>query len=535
MPQNQLQRYEQILVRMISRLVARTDLSDIADSSTSKHLQASFARETDEVYYQMDRLKDLWSIDKAAGTDLEERAKDIQPATLQKLSARKAVTTIVFSRTGTTGDVTIPAGTIVKTTDKIAFITDIAATILDTTTTATGVSATAQLAGAAGNVASGTLIKFGAKIPGVDAVTNSVPGAQGRDKESDSAFRQRLKAFVRALAKCNPSAQEFGVIGVTSGTKEIVFSHMFEDPVNPSLGTLYIDDGLGTAEESDNRSGDILATDTFTFTAGPNTVQLDVVGANFTEALVGDDIIIVGSTSNDGTHAITEIVSDTSIKWVDAGGVTEAGAGKWGISEVVIASALGGEEYLYTDKKPIKSEAALTVTSDTRGALTLGSTYYFNAAAGRLYFTPALAVGEKISIAGTPATPTGYTYFTGLIAAAQKVVDGDENDRTNYPGYRAGGTIIRVLTPTVVIVSVQGTLNFVEGVNTATVLANVENAVLSYINNLGISGDVIRHEIIERVMAVDGVFDLILTTPVANTNILDNEIARATAAGVTIT
>lgn len=542
MPATQLQRYEQILIRMISRVVSRTDLSDIVNTSSFKHALAAAAREMDEIYYQMDRQKDLWSIDKAKGDDLDERAKDIQPATLVRLAARKAITTVQFTRTGTTGDVTIPSGTILKTSTGITYATDIQAQILNTATTSNVVGATAQEAGVNGNIDSGALSSFGAKVPGVDAVSNTTGGIQGRDKESDDAFKERLKAFVQSLPRCNVSAQEFAVLGVQDASgKEVVFSHLFEDPVDPSIGTLYVDDGLGTAESTESRSGSITVTDNFVEAAG--TVTLTVADGNFTEALVGDDIIIANATTanNNGTFPITAITSDTEIQYTNTNpGFTEVGnaSAGWAISEVVISSALGGEEFLYTDKFPIKSEVAVTVTKDPLVGpdvvLTLGSNYWMNAAVGRLYFAPALAAGDKISIAGNTSTPTGYTYFTGLLAAAQKVIDGDENDRDNYPGYRAAGTIIRCLSPTVVSITVGATLSFLAGYTTSTVITNVENAILDYINNLGISGDVIRNEIIERIMSVEGTLDCVLTTPVTNTTILDDEIARATTASVTV-
>ena len=450
MPQVQLQRYEQILDRAISRVVARSDLSDVADSAAFKNVLAAFAREIDEAYFQMTRLTDLFSIDRAAGEDLDERAKEIQPGTITRTLATTSTGTLRFSRVGTSGDVTIPAGTVGTTSDGISARSTQQAIILDTQNDSNDVNAAAVQPGENGNVAAGTIVKFGSKIPGVDTITNPTAFTGGVDQESDVSFRARLKAFVSTLSKSTPEALEFvalGVVDTVSGS-EVVFSHLFEDPVDPCRATLYIDDGTGTAET--------------------------------TTAVVG---------------------------------------------ESVLAAALGGEEFLFLDNFPVKSEATFTVYKNAV-PMTLGVDVFLNEPSGRLYFTPPLALGDAIT--------ADYTYFTGLIEEVQKVIDGDPNDRENFPGWRAGGVTVRVLAPVVVAQTVTGVLTLLDGFDRPTVIANVETAILDYINTLGISGDVIRNEIIERIMAVAGVFDVNLTVPATNNTILDNEIARSTTSDLNI-
>ena len=90
MPKFVPKRHEQILAKMIAKVIARTNLSDVADSSYVKHILAAAARQDDEQYYQMTLLLQLFSIDKATGDDLDARAKDIQPATIIRIPAAKA-------------------------------------------------------------------------------------------------------------------------------------------------------------------------------------------------------------------------------------------------------------------------------------------------------------------------------------------------------------------------------------------------------------------------------------------------------------
>lgn len=460
MPQVQLQRFEQIVARMTGRMVARTDLSDISDSAVLKHLVAAYAREVDEVYYQLFLVTQLFDIEKASGDDLDERAKEIQPGSLTRISATKALGTVVFGRTGTVGDVTIPAGTVVKTEDGVVFRTAIQTQILNGGTTSPQTSTVADVAGAAGNVVAGAINSFGAKIAGVDTVTNTITFTGGRDKESDVSFRSRIKAFVVSLSRCTPDAIEFGVLGIEdSSGKQVLFSHVAKHPINPAQFTVYIDDGAGTAEAT-----------------------LTAPAENLTAGLTGPP-------------------ADT---------------------------AIGGEEYLQTDFWPIKTESGFSLTSTVRGALTQGTEYWLNPANGLVYFDPPLVTGEQINAAA-------YTYFDGLIAEVQKAVDGDPNDRENYPGYRAAGVLARVLSPRVQPISIEAVLTMQQGYELDEAVTAAEAAVTDYINNLGISGDVIRTELIKRLKGVDGVYDVDLVVPTTNITILDDEIPRSLAANINIT
>lgn len=446
----QLRRQEQIQLAMIASTVARTDLSDVTDSSVIKHILAAVAREIDEVYYQLTRMSDLFALDSAAGDDLDARAKDIQPAIIERLGARRSVGELVFSRSGTTGTVSIPAGTLVKTSDGTEVQSTAQGLINNGDTESDPVPATAVTAGSAGNVGTGTLVKFGSKPAGIDAVTNPAAFTQGRDKESDDEFRARIKAFIATLARSTVQALEFVAYGVEDedSGRTAVFTHVFEDPVDKGFVIVYVDDGNGTAESSTAVSG-----------------------------------------------------------------------------EVVIASALGGEEFLDLENHPLRIETPAVVTSSIRGVL-VGGTYpaptgaevFVNPASGRLYFDPPLTAGEEIT--------ADYTYFTGLLAAVQRVIDGDPADRTNFPGWRSAGVLVRVLSPMVISIPVTATLSLLDGFDRDTAIAAAEDAATVYINGLGISGDVVRNELIQRIMEVPGVYDIALTLPPNNVVIADDEVAR---------
>jgi len=470
MPRFTPRRFEQIFLPMLSKVVARTNLSDVVDTSVIKHILAAAARQDDEQYFQMTLLLDLFSIDRAQGDDLDERAKDIQPAIITRGLAVKADGHVVFSRTGTSGTVTVPAGSKVKTADAKMFTTQAAATITPSSVEqiaghGTGrdsnvVAVQADVAAAAGNVAANTIIKFDAKPAGVDQVTNPNPLLHGLDKETDDSFRSRLKQYIASLSRCTVMAIEQNVLGLTdpvSGSS-VLFAHVVEDYLARGNFTVYVDDGTGTAESSDT-----------------------VVGEVVTQGLAGPPA----------------------------------------------NSAVGGEQYLLLENRPIKDAVMPYLSSSVRGPLIYGVDYTLNPASGQLRFVPALVHAEVIT--------ANYTYYTGLIQFVQRIVDGDASDRTGYPGLRAAGTLAVVRTPQILVQTVVINLVVLEGYVASDVRAAVKDTIKRYINGLGISGDVVRNEIIRRTMEVAGVYDATLVTPSANHTVLDNQLIRTTDGNITVT
>lgn len=254
MGQFQVRVFDAILERMINRVVARTDLTDINDGSDLKQVLAAAAREDDDQYVQMLRLLDLFGIDTAIGNDLDERARQFNPALITRLMAQKATGEVQFSRTGTVGAVTIAIGTEIEVpaegaAEPITFITTEEGTISAGNTDSNLVDVVAKEAGAPGNVSADTVTGFVSKPSGVDTVTNPSTFTNGRDLESDDAFRQRLKNSIKGLARAHVDGIESAALGVedTVTGKRCIFATAVEDPINRGEVTLYIDDGAGTA------------------------------------------------------------------------------------------------------------------------------------------------------------------------------------------------------------------------------------------------------------------------------------------------
>jgi uncharacterized phage protein gp47/JayE len=542
MPRVQTKRYEQIYAQMIARVVSRSRLADIADTSVWKHVIAAASRQDDEQYYQISLLHQLFSIDTATDDDLDERAKDIQPGVVTRVQATKAYGSVVFSRTGTTGSVVIPIGTKVKTADDVIFTTTESGQITASSTEqipghgvgrdSNEVTVIADEVGSQGRVAANTVKKFVTKPAGIDEVTNLTAfTVGGLDKETDDQFRARLKAYIAGLARCNVSAIEAGIIGqqdpATGST--ILFARVWEDIVNRGNVILYVDDGTGSAESVVNEWTPLVAT--YTWPGGSGATA--VVTTSDTSEVVVDDWIKLDS---DGRwYQISVIVPNTSVTILNPGsetmpsGSTPSSKATDIVTEGLSAgdAALGGETRLYLDYIAIKDALPINIATSARGNLTKDVEYTLDPTSGLVVFDPALVLDEQVV--------AGYTRYTGLLAFAQKVVDGDPNDRVNYPGFRAAGVMVQVLPPQVLIQNIVAVVTVAEGFDQDTVISEVKQALKDHINGLSISDDVIRAKLFSVIMTVSGVINVDLITPVDDVILLDDQLVRTRDANLDLT
>ena len=561
MPKLQIKTKQEVQRDIINAVVARTSLSDVTDSSTLKHFITAVSTEVAEVYFQFTRIAELFDFRKAAGLDLDERAKEILGGTVERFEARRSVGQLEFTRAvATASPVTIPAGTIVETADGFAVETTEDGTIAaGATGSVPFVDARASEVGEVGNIGVDTAKVFRTKPAGVSTVTNPASFGQGRDRESDDSFRSRILDLIATLPRCTPEALTFIVLGVedpAGSGKTIVFSHTFEDASAPGTAVVYVDDGTGNVADYLRRrsAAALVAPGATSLSALVGTTQtLTLAGAFPATAaeraeLLGGYIAITKATNpteNNGLFPVLSVPDADTITYTNAGGIAEGAGALFAVGEPLTLglngpptdSAVGGEEFLDHNDFPmvagtdllylVRGNAVTLLTRDT----VAGGDYDVRLSNGRTFFSGTagpLQTGDRII--------SGYQYFTGVVAEAQKVIDGDIDDRLNYPGWRAAGVDVRVLPPTPQQQAVIARLTVLEGFERTTVVADAETAISDYINNLGISGDVIYHELVERVMGVDGVYDLTLKLngTEANRTIDDHELARITALNIDV-
>jgi uncharacterized phage protein gp47/JayE len=254
MGQLQLKTYQQIVTRMRNNVVARSDLTDLTETSSVNQVITAAAREGDDQMFQVGKVRELFDIQKAFGPDLDERAKEFNPALIARLEAQTATGFVVFSRVSTIGTVTIAVGTEVQvpavgSTPALKFSTTAEGQIAGGNQNSGNVSIVASEAGTDYNVDPGTIIGFGAKPSGVDSVTNPSSITNGTDLETDDAFRNRLLQQIKVLPRATPSALEAAALTAvdTATGKRVLFARVIEDIINLGNVTLYVDDGSGTA------------------------------------------------------------------------------------------------------------------------------------------------------------------------------------------------------------------------------------------------------------------------------------------------
>jgi len=241
---------------MVARTVARSRLVGLTINSTIYHALSAASNEDAEQYVQMTRLRSVFSIDTATGSDLDERAKEIMPGRLQRRRAIEATSTVIFSRPGTAGTITIPVGSLVGAADAagtIRFRTTAAGSILNGNTASASIPIVAVEAGTRASVAAGTIVKMVTRIAGATTVTNPVKVSNGIDRESDAGYRSRIQIYTQALSRGTPWAIEgFARQVLMSDGRRVIFAHLYEPAAPTGTVTLYIDDGTGALETYDS-------------------------------------------------------------------------------------------------------------------------------------------------------------------------------------------------------------------------------------------------------------------------------------------
>jgi len=282
-PQFQIKTYEQLAAAKIASVIANTNLSDITDSASVRQVLAAASMDDAEIYKNMSLLLTLFDIYSATGEDLDERAKDILPAIISRNESAKATGAVVFSRAGTTGTIIIGVGTKVKTAGGVSFVTTTQVTITPTSPEqiaghgigrdSTPAAIIADEGGVDGNVDSSAIVSFAAKPVGVAEVTNPDPTLSGADEETDDSFRERIVSHVATLSKGTPGAIEGALLGAQDPvtTAIVKFAKVIERPDEPGKATVYIDDGTGTALDTEVVVGEAI----ITATGGEERVFLD--------------------------------------------------------------------------------------------------------------------------------------------------------------------------------------------------------------------------------------------------------------------
>jgi uncharacterized phage protein gp47/JayE len=131
------------------------------------------------------------------------------------------------------------------------------------------------------------------------------------------------------------------------------------------------------------------------------------------------------------------------------------------------------------------------------------------------------------------------TISSSLLAEVEKVLYGDPNDLTNYPGKNAVGIGYNIVAPVIVPVDVGISIYRLPNINVdlTEIQTDVQTAIEQYINTRSLGEDVLLSEIIRVSKNSNAaVYDAIITSPLTNTSIDEGEFSKTgTGTGGTVT
>jgi uncharacterized phage protein gp47/JayE len=434
---------------------------------------------------------------------------------------------VILSQQG--ADQTIPLGTVVfvpatAISPQINFQTTAVGFVEDGAQASLPIPVIAQQVGAAGNVAANAINTF-VSLPFVTAVvTNPLRAFGGADRETDSALVQRVKAHIQALSDATDVALVTAAIGVTDGTEEVTTAQAVDSIITPGLVTLYIDNGQGLVASTANIQDEMVVLDGL---AGQTRGRLA-----FFPGVIGSLRLYVSQFNSVSTSTGVGTITDTTQAWTvnqwanfivtDASGVF-----------YTILSNTATTLTLNTPLTPAAGKYAI-IARRTDAPLVVTTDYVINWTVNEFQLTVALTADQRVvAMAGT-VTP-GYSYYSGLIRAVQRVISGDPTDLTDFPGVAAAGIQVTVSPPTIINQTFDLSVQTIPGVALSSLSTAVQQAVLNYVNKLNIGDDVIIAEIIAVVMGITGVFDVQVITPPSNVIVGDGQIARTSLATIFVT
>lgn len=585
--------FEEILLDMITHVRANTTLTDFSVGSVIRTLLEAAALEDDEQYFQMVQLLDAFRIATATGSDLDERAADMDEV---RLPAKEAFGTIVVRNgnlikdilafdiasgvssitlddtsnfpltppnfncrigegTPQVEDVEVSNNIIISNTltlvnpttqnhvsgERVSVISGsdisiasgeqvqvppssfnlaIKFTFLETGMIIAGdyesnaINIISNETGKQGNVSAGRISQFVSASPFAGAtVTNISDTSGGRDIETDDEFRSRLMVKFSKLSRGVSEAIEQTVVGVedTNTAKQITTAKLQEDFVS-NEHTLYIDDGTGLIPDYV-----IMGTTTLSSGAtGGSTQILSVVDAqNFPSS----GLLLVGADQSSVAEICSFLSKGPGNKLnLDAAVVNTHIAGE----EVLLVADLGtaeeGQNFFKLPYYPIRKNN-YEIYDNSTGLIEKRSEdeYFLNRTNGEIeYVGSGLSSGTKVY--------ANFSYYTGIMQLAQKVLNGDPKNKVDFPGVVAAGIIINVDVPILRRITVLLSISVDNGYDTNAVGQDVIRLVTAYVDGLTIGDNVIVAKIIERAMSVEGVENVVVRYPIEDIVVLENEL-----------
>lgn len=197
----------------------------------------------------------------ATGADLDSWMADFA---LSRIGATNATALVTFSRlsAGPTSPL-IPVGATVRTLDgsvtfavteslsNAYYVQEASGYVMPAGVSSINVPVRAVVAGAAGNVVSGSISQITSVVAGVDLVTNAADAEGGQDSESDADFRARFVAYVKGLSKGVRDGVASAIANIGFPVEwSLVENETLQGAFSPGFFYVVADDGTGSPDPS---------------------------------------------------------------------------------------------------------------------------------------------------------------------------------------------------------------------------------------------------------------------------------------------
>lgn len=210
-------------------------------------------------------------------------------------------------------------------------------------------------------------------------------------------------------------------------------------------------------------------------------------------------------------------------------------------NELLLESAPAGETILYLPHialRDVPTKLQLTRGGLVSNLLASMGEFTVEPAWGQIRLRDPLLAGDRIdTLAIGGGVLYAYTYYTGLVADVQRLLEGDPYDPVTSPGCRAAGTALRARpaavqnAPLTLDVTWQGGLS---DADLTAAEAAVTDAVLALVNGLDIGQPLYVARLVDAAMDVAEVENVRVVLPAADVYVAVDRVLRSSATLVTL-
>lgn len=209
-------------------------------------------------------------------------------------------------------------------------------------------------------------------------------------------------------------------------------------------------------------------------------------------------------------------------------------------NELLLESAPAGETVLYLPHialRDVPTKLQLTRGGLISNLLASMGEFTVEPSWGQIRLRDPLLAGDRIDTLAIGGVLYAYTYYTGLVADVQRLLEGDPYDPVTSPGCRAAGTALRARPATVQNVPLTLDVTWQGGLSDADLAAAeaaVTDALLALVNGLDIGQPLYVARLVDAAMDVAEVENVRVVLPAADVYVAVDRVLRSSSTLVTL-